>query len=309
MQYIITEELNGMLLREYLLQHLRLSHRLITRLKQTPRGILLNDAPVTVRAVLKRGDVLVLATEDDERTARGHIAVGQQLPDILYEDDHIIVCNKPYGMPTHPSHGHIDDTLANALAHYETLTIGHPDVFRPIHRLDRDTSGVVLVARHQLAAARLSFAMRTGQIQKQYLAILDGRPPQNKGEIVAAIRRAEQSIITREICADDAPGAHMAHTFYQVISHWSDNHLPRTLVRAFPLTGRTHQLRLHFAHVGAPITGDSMYGSDRCDTAALNRHMLHAYSLRFPHPMTQQSMVVVAPLCENMRALLPSSIS
>ncbi len=298
-----------MLLREYLLQRLRLSRRLLTRLKQTPRGILLNDTPVTVRAILKSGDILVLATEDDEHIAHGHITIGQQLPDILYEDDHIIVCNKPYGMPTHPSHGHIDDTLANALARYETLTIGHPDVFRPIHRLDRDTSGVVLVARHQLAAARLSHAMQAGQIQKQYLAILEGRPPQDKGEIVAAIRRAEQSIITREICADDAPGAHTAHTLYQVISHWSDDHLSRTLVRAFPLTGRTHQLRLHFAHIGAPIVGDSMYGSDRCYTPALNRHMLHAYSLRFPHPMTQQYMVVIAPLCKDMRALLPTAIS
>ena len=298
-----------MLLREYLLKKLGLSRRLLTRLKQTPRGILLNDAPVTVRAVLKRGDILVLATEDDDNVPRGHIAVGNQLPDILYEDDHIIVCNKPYGMPTHPSHGHIDDTLANALARYETLAGGRPDVFRPIHRLDRDTSGVVLIARHQLAAARLSQAMQAGQIQKQYLAILEGRPPQDKGEIVAAIRRTKQSIITREICANDVPGAHAAHTRYQVISHWSDNHIPRTLVRAFPLTGRTHQLRLHFAHVGSPIVGDSLYGADRCDPAVFNRHMLHAYSLSFPHPMTQKTMVVIAPLCADMRALLPSSIS
>lgn len=308
MQYIVPNEQNGLILREYLLRQLGLSHRLLTRLKQTPGGILLNGAPVTVRAILKAGDILVLATEDTDHTPRGHVAVGHSLPDILYEDEHIFVCNKPHGMPTHPSHGHIDDTLANALAHYETLTSKRPGVFRPVNRLDRDTSGVVLIARHQLAAARLSVSMQAGSIRKQYLAILEGQLPATKGDVTAPIRRAEKSIITREICAPDSPGAHAAHTHYEMISQWKIDERTRTLARAFPLTGRTHQLRLHFAHIGAPIVGDTLYGAEFCNGLAPARHMLHAYSLAFPHPITNQRMVIIAPLGEDMRGLLPSYV-
>ncbi len=305
MQYIIAENHDGQPLREYLLHSLGLSHRLLTRLKQTPRGILLNGTPVTVRALLKKGDLLTLATEDAEDASHGHIAIGKTLPDILYEDEHILVCNKPFGMPTHPSHGHIDDTLANAVALYEASRGNPAVVFRPVNRLDRDTSGVVLIARDQFSAARLSRAMSEGRIQKQYFAVLEGIPPQPRGEITAAIRRAEQSIITREICAPGLPGAHDAHTQYQAVLHWPYQDRKRCLVKAVPLTGRTHQLRLHFAHVGAPIAGDTLYGGQYCNDTSPSRQALHAYSLTFPHPITQKAMTVVAPLYDDMRALLP----
>ena len=305
MQYIIDTDHNGKLLREYLLHSLGLSHRLLTRLKQTKNGILINGLPVTVRAILKAGDVITLATEDNNYISHGYIAIGHTLPDILYEDEHIFVCNKPFGMPTHPSHGHIDDTLANAVALYESSRGNTAHVFRPINRLDRDTSGVVLVARHQLAASRLSHAMSKGRFQKQYLAILEGLPHPACGEITAAIRRAEQSIITREICEMQSPGAHSAHTKYQVIFYWQHQQRVRCLVQALPMTGRTHQLRLHFAHIGCPIAGDTLYGSAYCDGSSPARQALHAYSLTFPHPITQKEMTVVAPLCDDMRALLP----
>lgn len=306
MRCIIDQRCDGQLLREYLLRTLGFSHRLLTRLKKAEGGILLNGTPVTVRATLKEGDVLLLATEDEGSSPCGRVAVGSSLPVVLYEDDHILVCNKPYGMPTHPSHGHLDDTLANAVALYETMQ-GRPSfVFRPINRLDRDTSGVVLIARSQLAAARLSRAMSEGAFQKQYFAILEGVPDCRGGEITAAIRRAQESIITREICDSGLPGAHDARTKYQVVLRWSYQDRERCLVRALPFTGRTHQLRLHFAHVGAPIAGDSLYGPAFCDPTAPTRQALHAYSLTFPHPITQKRMTVLAPLCEDMRALLPT---
>lgn len=309
MQYVIAESHDGQLLREYLLRTLGLSHRLLTRLKQTPNGILLNDTPVTVRAVLREGDLLTLATEDEASLPRGHLAIGRDLPDILYEDEHILVCNKPFGMPTHPSHGHTDDTLANAVALYETKRGNASYVFRPINRLDRDTSGVVLIARDQLSAGRLGRAMSEGRIQKQYFAVLEGCPPQARGEITAAIRRAEESMITREICDGGLAGAHEAKTAYQVVARWPYQHRGRCLVKALPITGRTHQLRLHFAHVGTPIAGDTLYGGTYCDGNAPSRQALHAYSLTFPHPVTQKEMTVIAPLCDDMRALLPHFIS
>ncbi len=305
MRYIIQQECDGMLLRDYLTRTLGLSHRLLTRLKQTPGGIQLGGKTVTVRAILRQGDELTLALEDTSDTPRGVITPSDAWPDVLYEDDDILVCNKPYGMPTHPSHGHFDDTLANAVAHYELDKTGQPSIFRPVNRLDRDTSGVVLLARNQLSAARLSAAMREGRMQKSYLALLEGRLPQQAGEIDLPIRRAKESIITREVCSPDAVGAHTAHTRYYVIASWQIGSHARTLVKAWPLTGRTHQLRVHFSHSGAPIAGDTLYGTRCTDIPTPARQALHAYSLTFPHPTTGQIMTAIAPLGEDLRAFLP----
>ncbi|MBR2621203.1 MAG: RluA family pseudouridine synthase [Clostridia bacterium] len=305
MQYIIQARNDGVLLRDYLLRTLGLSHRLITRLKQTPRGILLNGESVTVRAVLHQNDVLILAWEDTSETPHGTIIPSDAWPTVLYEDADILVCNKPHGMPTHPSHGHFDDTLANAVAHYELATMGHAPVFRSVNRLDRDTSGAVLLARNQLAAARLSVAMHEGRIHKNYLALLEGILPQRQGEIDLPIRRTKESIITREVCSPDAVGAHAAKTRYAVIASWNVGTYARTLVKAQPLTGRTHQLRVHFAHLGAPIAGDTLYGEHTEGIPTPTRQALHAYSLVFPHPTTGKIVTVVAPLSSDLRAFLP----
>ena len=305
MQYVIDAAHNGRTLKSYLQDTMALSHRLITRLKQTPNGMMLDGQHVTVRARLHEGQVLTLALEDTRDTPCGHIVPSHTLPEVLYEDEDILVCNKPFGMPTHPSHGHFDDTLANAVAYYDQTVSGHIGVFRPVNRLDRDTSGVVLLARHPLAASRLSAAMREGRIHKRYLAILEGAPRVREGQIDAHICRERESIITRCICAPDAPGAHAALTRYRTIAHWAVSQKERSLVCAEPLTGRTHQLRLHFAHIGAPIIGDTMYGHvyDNLPTPA--RQALHAYSLTFPHPVTGRAMTVIAPLPCDLRPYLP----
>ena len=305
MQYTVDAQSDGMLLRDYLMRTLGLSHRLLTRLKQTQDGILLDGRPVTVRAVLHQGDLLTLALEDTPDTPRGTILPSTTWPDILYEDSDILVCNKPGGMPTHPSHGHFDDTLANAVAYYELTTAGRTVPFRSVNRLDRDTSGVVLLARNQLAAARLSAAMREGRIQKSYLALLEGTLPAPFGDITLPIRRAQESIITREVCHPDAIGAHTAHTRYRVIASWQTGKHTRTLVRAWALTGRTHQLRVHFSHLGASIAGDTLYGKRYEDVPSPARQALHAYSLSFPHPTTSKVMTVIAPLAHDLRAFLP----
>jgi 23S rRNA pseudouridine1911/1915/1917 synthase len=304
-RYIIEVCHDGMLLRNYLLGVANISRRLLTRLKNTPNGILLNGQAVTVRALLHTGDVLQLAWEDSSVTPRGNIVPSDVLPDIVYEDDDILVCNKPGGMPTHPSHGHFDDTLANAVARYDLNTKGHIGVFRPVNRLDRDTSGIVLIARHQWAAARLSAAMKNGHIQKNYFAVLEGTLPSPAGTIDAPIRRAQASIITREVCLPNADGAHTALTRYHVIATWCIGPYERTLVKAEPLTGRTHQLRLHFTHLGAPIAGDTLYGLSHTDLLPPARQALHAASLTFPHPTTGKPMTLSTPLSEDIRSLLP----
>lgn len=312
MTYTIPAAYEGQPLRSYLMRELHLSHRLLSRLKSMPQGIVLDGQPVTVRAILHEGAVLSLAVEDEAQNA-GHIVPSGVMPSVLYEDSDLIVCNKSGDMPTHPSHGHFDDTLANALASYDLARMGNALPFRPINRLDRETSGVVLIARNALAAARLSCEMQDKRIQKTYLALLDGHVPAS-GTVDAPIRRAQPSIILREVCSPDAQGAQSARTHYRTVAQWlSEDGRPRSLVVAIPETGRTHQLRLHFAHLGAPILGDGLYGShagkDCGDTSECPpRQMLHALSLTFAHPTDGAPMCVTAPVPEEMWQYIPPSL-
>ena len=303
MTYTIPKEFEGQPLRAYLLRGLGLSHRLLARLKVLPDGITLDGRRVTVRTILHAGARLALAIEDEGDTER--IVPSGVMPRVLYEDSDLIVCDKSGDMPTHPSHGHFDDTLANALASYDLDRHGHPLPFRPVNRLDRETSGTVLIARHALAAARLSEQMQSKRIRKVYLALLDGSIPES-GTVTAPIRRAQPSIILREICSPDAEGAQPAITHYRTVAAWQvPNGQTRTLVLAFPETGRTHQLRLHFAHLSAPIMGDGLYGRE--DTADRpSRQLLHALSLTFSHPTTNAPMHVVAPVPDEIWQRIPT---
>lgn len=309
MTFTIPAQYHQKPLKVFLQAELGLSARLLSRLKATPCGILLDGKPVTVRATLCEGSTLTLAIDTPSDRPSGIVPTALPL-DVLYEDAHILVCNKPGNMPTHPSHGHYTDTLANAVAYHARADKGF--VFHPINRLDRNTSGVVLIARHALAAQRLAAAMLHGDIRKTYLALLCGEPMVREGEIITGIRRQAESIIIREVCGCDAPSAARAQTQYTVLGAWepADKRLPPRLclVRAQPLTGRTHQLRLHFSYLGTPILGDDMYGQGALP-ALLERQALHACRLEFVHPMSGEPMCLTAPLPEDMRHLLPNFLS
>ncbi|MBR6708327.1 MAG: RluA family pseudouridine synthase [Clostridia bacterium] len=283
MELLIDSARAGKTVYDVLRRELGISNRLLTRLKQDERGILVDGVRVTVRFRLEAGQRLQLATDDG---AGSDAILPVNLPlSIVYEDEDVWVVNKPPGMPTHPSHGHYEDTLANALAYYAAVH-DQPFVFRPVNRLDRNTSGLVLVARNQYAAGQLSAAMQRRQIEKQYLALLDGELFPDEGTLSAAIRRQCESIITREVCADGEGDS--ALTAWRVLAR-ADGH---TLLEASPLTGRTHQLRVHFAHLGCPIHGDDLYGFAAND---LNRQALHAAVLAFPHPADGRLIRVTAP--------------
>ena len=196
-------------------------------------------------------------------------------------------------MPTHPSRDHHGDTLADALA-YRYRDSSLPFVFRPINSLDRNTSGLTLIARNRISAAKLSDSMRTGRIKKRYLAILDGVPPEKSGTIKTHIRRTAESIIVREVC-DESDGDY-ALTRYTLLAERDG----RSLVLASPETGRTHQLRVHFAHIGCAILGDDMYGGA---SDLIERHALHAALLSFPHPSDDRELTLLAPLPDDMKEL------
>lgn len=293
MQQQITREQHGMTLLFFLKHELGFSSKLIKHLKFTEGGIRINGNHATVRYLLQVGDLVELAFEDEESAPITPV----DLPiEILYEDDDLVVPSKPANMPTHPSHDHHYDTVANALA-FRYLHAGVPFVFRPINRLDRNTSGLLLIARNRPIAGKLSAAMRDGKIQKTYLAVLDGEMEESEGVIDAPLHRTKESIIVREVCAPDAPDADQALTEYRVLATENGH----TLVQAHPITGRTHQLRVHFAHKGHPITGDDLYGTPSPD---ISRHALHAYRLSFPHPSSGCTVTLSAPPTNDFAALI-----
>ncbi len=270
------------------------SSALLKKLKFTEGGILVNGAFATVRYVLKEGDVLRFAMDDTEEDVSPYIVPAPLPLPVLYEDTEITAVDKPPDMPAHPSFGHRLDTVANALAYRYA---GKPYVFRPVNRLDRDTSGVMLTANTKLSAYKMAAAMQAGRIQKTYVAVLHGHLPEKEGRITSPIRRTAESIITREVCAIDAPGAHTAETRYRVLAE-TDGY---TVVLAYPITGRTHQIRVHFTSFGCPLVGDDLYGEP---SSLIARHALHAVGTSFPHPKTGEILAVRAPLPKDMRALI-----
>ena len=289
MHQVIKSEYDGRLLLSYLKTELHLSSRLLSRLKRTDDGIMVNGQRVTVRYILHEGDILELA--DGDLQSNGTVLPTELPLFVLFEDSDVIALNKPPHMPTHPSHGHADDTLANALAFRYRET---PFIFRPVNRLDRDTSGIVLVAKNQRAASFFAEAMKNGEFKKTYLAVTAGSLC-GVGTVEKPIRRAEQSIILRTVCEKDDPGAQYALTEYEVL----DASGAHSLLRVTPKTGRTHQIRVHLASVGAPICGDSLYGRA---SELIDRQALHAYSLEFPLPCGK-TVKIKAPLPEDMKKL------
>ncbi len=285
----IGKELAGKTVGEVMKRELRLSGAILRHLKFSEGGILVNGAHVTVRHVLRENETLSLAVEDREDQEK-LTPVALPLP-ISYEDEDTVVPDKPADMPTHPSHGHWEDTVANALA-FRYAEMGVPFVFRPVNRLDRNTSGLLLIARNRIAAARLGQAMQKGEIRKKYLAILCGSLPEDEGIIQTYMRRTAESVILRENCGEGEGGA-LARTRYRVLEQRNGH----SLVLCEPLTGRTHQLRVHFAGLGCPILGDDLYGAP---SPLIVRHALHSHELTFPRPSDGAPVTVLSPLPEDM---------
>ncbi len=296
-ELLINEKQNGKSILEILRGELAFSSSSITFLKHREDGILLNGEHVTVRKTVATGDKLSLHYEDTEESLNESLLPVKLPLEIIYSDRDIMIVNKPPYMPTHPSHDHQCDTLANALAfHFKSRKT--PFVFRAINRLDSQTSGLVMIARNKISAQRLSEDMRAGKIRKSYFAVLHGSLQPPEGRINAPIKRAEDSKMLRIVCEDGAPSL----TQYKTIVA---NEM-YSAVYAAPITGRTHQLRVHFSSKGNRICGDTLYGYP-CEY--INRQALHAFRLEFPHPSSGEPMCIYAPLPDDMKALCQSVFS
>ena len=290
MDFVVEKELDGVLLRDFLFRHLALSRALTTDLKKRG-GIAVNGNAVTVRHTLCVGDTVRLALEDTDEDLDLSLTAWDTPLDILFEDEWIMAVNKPPYMPTHLSHGHRADTLANALkAEFDRRDLRF--VMRAVNRLDTDTSGIVLIAKNRYAADR--FAKTNLHYEKRYTAFCLGET-EEEGEIQSYIRRVEESIITRAAYETGIP-SEFAHTRYRRIRTVGEI----SVVECEPVTGRTHQLRVHLSSIGHPIVGDDMYGGG----FALARQALHASSLAFTHPFTGEPILLTAPLPEDMEDFL-----
>ena len=237
-------------------------------------GIILNGTTVTVRAQVKEGDRIEIFLP--KATSDGIPPMDIPLK-VIYEDEYLIAVDKPTNMPTHPSKGNNLPTLANAVMGY----YGGDFVFRSVNRLDRDTSGVVIIAKTQISASNLSSSMKKGLWQKKYHAIVEGHPHPESGRIDAPIERIEEGNIKRTVRSDGK----RAITDYSVIEKMDNSSLCEITL----LTGRTHQIRVHMAHIGHPLVSDFLYG-----TESDKEYFLRCKEITFPHPATNEFITIKA---------------
>ncbi len=273
--YTVPAEFDGVQAQVFLKSR-GISRRVLTALKRSG-GLTRGGGTLRTVDAVHAGEVITLRLDGGETS----VAANPELSaDVVYEDEDVVVFNKPPFMPVHPSQRHHDDTLANLFAaRYPGLP------FRPINRLDRNTSGLCVCAKNQFAAAALS-----GSISKVYYAITDGTPP---GDTVnAPIGRLGDSVIERCVTPDGKP----AVTHFRKIAGER-----RALLRITLETGRTHQIRVHMSHIGFPLCGDDMYGGD---CTAISRQALHCGEVEFTLPVSGKRITVSAPLPEDMAAIL-----
>ena len=288
----VAPELAGAEVNTLLRRTLGLSGTVLRRIKWLEDGITLDGARVNVRVRAKEGQTLAVRLTDPELTS-GVAPIPGPL-DIVYEDWDLIVLNKAPGVLVHPGHGHFDDTLGNFLMYHYKIT-GEESDFHPVHRLDKGTSGLLVAAKHPHAQERLKLQLHTGGFRRVYLAVCDGAPPAPSGVVDAPIGLAEGAPDRRAV----HPGGKPARTHYRVLRVCG----PRALVELELETGRTHQIRVHMAHLGCPLTGDFLYGTE--NRALIARPALHSARLELTHPITGTPLRFAAPLPADLAELIP----
>lgn len=278
-EFLISPQDSGMQIRDFL-RRFGVSASLMKKLKHTENGILLNGEFAKTIEHLNTGDTLTVNIENSGKMPE---KLENSSVTAVYDDEDILILNKPANMPVHESRNHRGDTLANVAACYM-----EPDTaFRSVYRLDRDTSGLVLIAKNELAASKLA-----GKIKKDYYAVCDGILT-GEGTVDLPIRRVEESIIVRGVFDD----GERAVTHYTAVENFGN----KTLLRINLETGKTHQIRVHFSHLGHPLLGDSLYGGN---CSEIKRQALHCKTISFVHPITEKEMTVDSDFPADFKAIL-----
>lgn len=288
LRHIVTAAEDGQTVKTVLKARWHIAGSLLSRLKFR-NAITVNGQPVFVSHILHEGDALA-ADVSDGAGENPHIQPVDFPLQILYEDDDLLLIDKPAGIAIHPAALTEERvTIAGAAAYYLKS-----DSFHGVNRLDRGTTGVMAIAKTGYIHALCMQQLHTDAFQRDYRAVCEGVPSPAEGVIDLPLGRAEGSVLKRQPDPDGLP----AHTRYEVLAAYNG----RALLRLTPTTGRTHQLRVHMAAIGHPLTGDWLYGTE--DKALIARPALHSHALTFTHPLTGAPQHFTAPLPEDMARLL-----
>lgn len=281
-------------LKQVLINEFKISKRLIVTLKKE-NALYVNNINVQINESININDIIKIDLSFPEKDNENILPVIMNL-DIVYEDDSILVINKPYNMPVHPSILHFNDTLSNGVKYY----FNEKNIFkkiRPVNRLDKDTTGLVIFAKNQYIQETLISQMKSGVFKKEYIAILEGYLETKNGTINAPISRKKGSIIEREINNNGDKSI----THYKLIKNFNYNDIQLSLVRFVLETGRTHQIRVHSAHIGHPILGDSLYGKA---SELISRQALHSNKISFIHPITHNEITIETNIPDDIDKII-----
>lgn len=289
LEYKITNLTKYESIKAILKEEFLMSDRLIAKLKNTSQ-IYINSKPVYINHMFSIGDILSVNLDFNEDSE--NIVPTKMKLDILYEDESLLILNKPAGIPVHPSMEHYSDSLSNGVKYYfNQISLKHK--IRPVNRLDRNTSGIVIFAKNQYIQECLIKQMKTDNLKKEYLALANGNLSKKEQIISAPISRKENSIIERCVNANGSE----AITIVELLKNF-DNY---SLIKCILKTGRTHQIRVHMQFINHPILGDTLYG---IPSNLINRQALHAYKVSFTQPITKENISIIAELPEDMKKLI-----
>ena len=289
LEYTVTETTKYTNIKQVLKSEFSISDRLILRLKKAGQ-IYCNGKAVSVNEQLHLNDIITADLAFEESCE--NIVPTKMNLDILYEDEGLLVVNKTPNTPVHPSLNYYEDSLSNGVKYYFD-TIGLKRKIRPINRLDKDTSGIVLFAKNEYIQECLVKQMKTNKFEKEYLALVQGVLTTKLQTVIAPIARKDTSIIERCVSED----GDYAETIIELIDTYSSY----SLVKCTLKTGRTHQIRVHTKHISHPILGDTLYGNS---SSLISRQSLHAYKVKFIHPITKEQLEIICNPPEDMRKLI-----
>lgn len=275
--------------RDVLKNYFLVSSRLLLKLKNN-NCVFLNNKKCSINSTISLGDIVSFSLNYEEDNSN---IVATNIPlNIVYEDECLLIINKQPNVAIHPSMLHYDNSLSNGVKFYFD-SIGLKKKIRPVNRLDRNTSGLVIFAKNEYVQEFLIKQMKNNTFSKEYLAILEGILNEKKGTIIAPIARKKDSIIER--CVDESGDFSITH--YKVIKEFNN----LSLVNFKLETGRTHQIRVHSSYIGHPILGDDLYGNK---SSLIYRQALHSYKISFIHPKTREKMFFEIDLPKDMINIL-----